>query len=239
MKYLYGPIKSRRLGNSLGINLTLPKTCSFDCVYCQLGKTGELTTSRSEYIKIKDILEELKTWVEDNRQAISGIDYFTVSGSGEPTLNTGISQLIKEIKAIPGARVAVITNACLLHDPAIREELLQADLIVPSLDAVTDSIFRKIDRPHPDIKIEDIIQGLIALRREFKGKIWVEVMLLKGINDDIRHIRKLKNVLEMINPDKIQLNSPVRSTSETDIASVAKTKLKKIKLILGEKAEII
>lgn len=239
MKYLYGPIKSRRLGNSLGINLTLPKTCSFDCVYCQLGKTGELTTSRSEYIKIKDICEELKTWVEDNRQAISGIDYFTVSGSGEPTLNTGISQLIKEIKAIPGARVAVITNAFLLHDPAIRGELLQADLIVPSLDAVTDSIFRKIDRPHPDIKIEDIIQGLIALRREFKGKIWVEVMLLKGINDDIRHIRKLKDVLEMINPDKIQLNSPVRSTSETDIASVAKPKLKKIKLILGEKAEII
>ncbi len=239
MKYLYGPIKSRRLGNSLGINLTLPKTCSFDCVYCQLGKTGELTTSRSEYIKIKDILEELKTWVEDNRQAINGIDYFTVSGSGEPTLNNGISQLIKEIKAVPGARVAVITNACLLHDPAIRGELLQADLIVPSLDAVTDSIFRKIDRPHPDIKIEDIIQGLIALRREFKGKIWVEVMLLKGINDDIRHIRKLKDVLEIINPDKIQLNSPVRSTSETDIASVEKPKLKKIKLILGEKAEII
>jgi wyosine [tRNA(Phe)-imidazoG37] synthetase (radical SAM superfamily) len=121
----------------------------------------------------------------------------------------------------------------------LRKEISKADLIVPSLDAVTQELFVKIDRPHKGLRIEDIIEGLISLRREFKGKIWLEVMLVKGVNDDIRHIRKLKEVIERINPDKIQLNSPVRTASEAGILSVSRPKLKKIANILGEKAEIV
>ncbi|MFY9401973.1 MAG: radical SAM protein [Candidatus Omnitrophota bacterium] len=239
MKYLYGPIKSRRLGYSLGINLTTPKTCTFGCIYCQIGETSELTTLRSEYIKISDIVEELKEWKNSLKGVIPPLDYITLSGSGEPTLNNKISELIAFLKAFLPIRIALITNASLFSDPLVRREILDVDLIVPSLDAVTESRFVKIDRPCEEIKIEDIINGLISLRREFKGKIWLEVMLVKGVNDDMRHIRRLKNAIDMINPDKIQINSPVRTASESGVFPVAKYKLKKIKDILGDKAEII
>lgn len=224
---------------SLGINLTLPKTCSFDCIYCQLGKTSNLTTVRSEYIKIKEIIDELREWLVSFKDGLPALDYITLSGSGEPTLNTKISDLISYLKGFSPVKIAVITNASLLADPSVRREILNADLIVPSLDAVTQESFVKVDRPHKDIKIEDIIDGLIMLRREFRGKIWLEVMLVKGVNDDIRHIRKLKEIIDKINPDKIQVNSPVRTASEGGVFSVSKVKLKKIKEILGEKAELI
>ncbi|MBN2830852.1 MAG: radical SAM protein [Candidatus Omnitrophica bacterium] len=239
MRYLYGPIKSRRLGVSLGINLTLPKTCTFDCVYCQLGKTKNLTVLRSEYIKFSEIIDELRWWIDNHKDDLAGLDYITLSGSGEPTLNTKISDLLSYLKKIPGLKVALITNASLLVQPSVRREILGADLIVPSLDTVTQELFIKVDRPYKGIKIEDVINGLIALRREFKGKIWLEVMLIKGINDDIRHIRKLKEVIERINPDKVQINSPVRTASETGVLPVTNLKLKKIQQILGDRAEII
>jgi len=239
MQYLYGPIKSRRLGVSLGINLTLPKTCSFDCLYCQIGKTGNLTLSRLEYVKISQIIEELKEWIDNGKNDLSCLDYITLSGSGEPMLNSGIGELITYLKGLSNAKIALITNASLLYEASLRKEISKADLIVPSLDAVTQELFVKIDRPHKGLMIEDIIEGLISLRREFKGKIWLEVMLVKGVNDDIRHIRKLKEVIERINPDKIQLNSPVRTASEAGILSVSRPKLKKIANILGEKAEIV
>jgi len=238
MKYLYGPVKSRRIGFSLGVNLTPYKTCNFDCVYCQLGKTVTLTNERKEYIKVSEVLDELKYWLENNREVAQDFDYITLSGSGEPTLNSGFGQLISGIRKLTAHKIAVLTNASLLVDPQVRLEMLGVDLIVPSLDAVTQNLFVEVDRPHPDIKIENIINGLIALRREFRGKIWLEVMLIKGLNDDIRHIRKLKEVIDRINPDKIQLNSPVRTTAEINVQLVPKTKLNKIKDILGEKVEI-
>ncbi len=239
MKYLYGPVKSRRLGYSLGINLTIPKTCSFDCIYCQLGKTSNITTIRSEYIKMSDIIDELKEWLASLKGAMPTLDYITLSGSGEPTLNTKISGLISYLKGFSPIKIAVITNASLLSNASIRSEIINADLIVPSLDAVTQERFIKIDRPHNGIMVEDIINGLILLRREFKGRIWLEVMLVKGVNDDIRHIRRLKEAVDMINPDKIQINSPVRTASEAGVSIVSMAKLKKIKDILGEKSEII
>jgi len=238
MKYLYGPVKSRRIGFSLGVNLTPYKTCNFDCVYCQLGKTVTLTNERKEYIKVSEVLDELKYWLENNKEVAQDFDYITLSGSGEPTLNSGFGQLISGIRKLTAHKIAVLTNASLLADPQVRLEMLGVDLIVPSLDAVTQNLFVEVDRPYPDIKIENIINGLIALRREFRGKIWLEVMLIKGLNDDIRHIRKLKEVIDRINPDKIQLNSPVRTTAEINVQLVPKTKLNKIKDILGEKVEI-
>jgi len=239
MKYLYGPIESRRLGRSLGINLTTCKTCSFDCVYCQLGKTTNLTLFRSEYVKISEILGELQEWFNSHKDDFSTVDYITLSGSGEPTLNLKISDLINQLKRLYPVKIAIITNSSLLTDTALRREILGVDLIVPSLDAVVQELFVKVDRPHQNIKIDEIINGLVSLRKEFKGKIWVEVVLIRGLNDDIRHIRKLKEAIDRINPDKIQINSPMRTTSDEGVLPAGASKLKKIKDILGDKAGII
>jgi len=239
MKYIYGPLQSRRLGNSLGINLTPFKICTFDCIYCQLGKTTVKTRERKEYLAPGEIIVELKTWLEHNPEDLKKLDYISLSGSGEPTLNISIDKLIKEIKEICQVPIAVITNASLFSDASVRSTLAAADLIVPSLDTVVSTAFEKIDRPEGSIKIEEIIVGLISLRKEFRGKIWLEVMLVSGINDDLRYIKKLKEVVDEINPDKIQLNSPVRSTAELNIKPPSKEKMNKIKEILGDKAEII
>ena len=239
MKYIYGPVKSRRLGLSLGISLTPYKICSFNCVYCQLGRTIAVTCERKEYVPVQAIVEELRAWLENNSEAAGSLNFITLSGSGEPTLNLKIGELIKEVKKISNSKVAVITNASLLQDASVREEIRGADLIVPSLDAATAEVFKRVDNPHPDIRIEDVIGGLVNLRKEFRGQIWLEVMLVKGVNDDLRQVKKLKEAIGRINPDKIQLNSPVRSTAEENIFPVNKSKLKKIKEILGDKCEII
>jgi len=239
MKYIYGPVKSRRLGLSLGVSLTPDKICSFDCVYCQLGQTTHLTAERKVYVNTEEILNELKSWLEYNSSLAEELNYVTISGSGEPSLNTQVGALIGQIKRLVRVPVALITNSSLLVDAAVRQSLGELDLIVPSLDAVSQEIFAKIDRPYKDIKIEDIIQGLIELRKGFKGKIWLEIMLVKGVNDDLRQIKKMKEVVEQINPDKIQLNSPVRATAQPDVLPVEKSKLGKIKEILGDKCEIV
>lgn len=239
MKYIYGPVKSRRLGLSLGITLTPYKICSFNCVYCQLGKTIEKTIERKEYIPVQEIINELKFWLQNYSLEAKNLNYITLSGAGEPILNIKIDQLITQIKKITAIPVAVITNASLLNVVLVRQALLGTDLIVPSLDAATPEVFEKIDRPEENIKIEDIINGLIELRKEFQGKIWLEVMLVKGINDNLAHIRKLKDMIDRIRPEKIHLNSPVRITSEKNILAVDKKKLEKFKEILGDNCEII
>lgn len=226
------------MGFSLGISLTPYKVCSFDCVYCQLGKTTNLTIERKEYIQVSRIIDEFRSWLESRKEDAQVLEYVTLSGSGEPTLNSGFGELISQLRKLTPLKIAVLTNASLMKDEEVRRQLLGADLIVPSLDAVTQDLFAKTDRPHPGINIEGVINGLVALRREFRGRIWLEVMLVKGMNDDIRHIRKLKEVIERINPDKVQLNSPVRTTAEGGVLPVAKSKLKKIKEILGDKTEI-
>ena len=239
MKYIYGPIKSRRLGLSLGLSLSANKVCDLDCIYCQWGSAGKTVFKRKEYAKVSEIISELKSWMEGNPQQTKELKFVTLSGLGEPTLNTRIGELIERVKEATGAKIAVITNSTLLGDPLVRKELLKVDLIVPSLDAIDPEIFKKIDRPNEGIKLDQIVQGLVALRKEFNGKIWLEIMLVSGLNDDLVQIMGLKKVIEEINPDKIQLNSPVRSTAEKNIYPVEKVKLEKIKEILGEKAEII
>jgi len=207
-------------------------------MYCQLGKTTIRTASRQEYVKTGEILDELKSWLENNSVESKQLNFITFSGSGEPTLNSKIGELILAIKKMTDIPVALITNASLLSEPAVRREILAVDLIVPSLDAVTPEIFQKIDQPHPQVQLEKIIEGLIALRREFKGKLWLEVMLVKGVNDGIKHIRLLKEVIDKINPDKVQLNSPVRASCEQGAFPVSKNKLNKIKEMLVREVEI-
>ncbi|MDD4980966.1 MAG: radical SAM protein [Candidatus Omnitrophica bacterium] len=239
MKYIYGPVKSRRLGMSLGITLTPHKICSFNCIYCQLGQTSEKTREIKEYIPPQEIVDELKSWLENNVLDAKRLDYITLSGSGEPTLNIAIGQLIAGIKNITLVPITVITNASLLNIASVRKALLGASLIVPSLNAINERVFTEINRPQEAIETENIISGLIDLRKEFRGKIWLEVMLVKGVNDDLRHIKKLKDAIEKINPDKIQLNSPIRTTAKENVSSLEKGKLEKIRRILGDKCEII
>lgn len=198
-----------------------------------------MTGERREYIPIQEIINELKLWLQNNSLEAGNLNYITLSGSGEPTLNIKIGQLIAEIKRAAVIPLAIITNASLLSEPLVRKALLDADLIIPSLDAVIPEVFERINRPEENIKIEGIINGLIELKKEFQGRIWLEVMVIKGVNDDLAHIRKLKDVIDKICPDKIQINSPVRSTAEDDIFDADKRKLNKIKEILGDKCEII
>jgi len=239
MRYVYGPVQSRRLGLSLGVSLTPYKICNFDCVYCQLGKTRGLVCERKEYASLEEVFGEFKAWLENNPSEAKVLNYVTLSGFGEPTLNVVIGELIHKIKTETPYAVAVITNASLLRDKEVRASLLEANLIVPSLDAATQRIFQKIDRPCEGIQIEEIIEGLIALRKEFRGKIWLEVMLVRGFNGSPGHIRKLQEAIERIKPDKIQLNSPVRTTAEKDVLPLEEKKLKKIKEILGGTCEIV
>lgn len=232
---IYGPVPSRRLGFSLGIDIIPSKTCSFDCIYCQLGPTTKKTVQRKEYVSWKKIFSQIKD-VLSSRQRV---DYITFSGSGEPTLNTAIGKLIREIKKITPIPVAVLTNSSLLSRESVRKALMNADLVVPSLDAATQEVFTQINRPHPSLKAEQIIEGLKKFRQEFKGSIWLEIMLVKGINDSPSHIRKLKEVIKEINPEKVQLNTVVRPPSERFAHPLSLKELEKIRSIIGENCEII
>lgn len=238
MKYIYGPLKSRRLGFSLGLSLTPYKICNFDCLYCQLGKTTQAVVERKEYIPVSDIVDELSHWLAANKEEAAKLDFVTFSGSGEPTLNIAIGTLAARIKEITNIPICVITNASLMSDPVVRNAISQAHLIVPSLDAATDDIFQKIDRPHPAVRLADVIQGLVELRKEFNGKIWLEVMLVRGVNDSLEHARALKEVISRIKPDKVQINTPVRITTESDIFPPETKRLQEIKAILGPETEV-
>lgn len=239
MRYIYGPVNSRRLGRSLGVSLSAEKVCNFDCIYCQLGKTKHLVTARKEYAPVIDIIREIRAWFGLYPQEAKTLDYVTIAGLGEPTLHEGIHRVIGEIKAITQAKVSVITNASLLSSKELRESLLDADLVVPSLDAADPAVFSQINRPASGFTIEKIILGLVEFRKEFKGELWLEVMLVAGVNDATGHINTLKRAIERIKPDKIQLNSPVRTTTEKDVRSVSKKRLEEIQQLLGEKCEIV
>lgn len=232
---IYGPVPSRRLGFSLGIDIIPSKTCSFDCIYCQLGPTTQKTVQRKEYVSWKQILFQIKDFLSSGQR----VDYLTFSGSGEPTLNTALGKLIREIKKITPIPVAVLTNSSLLSRKSVREALKEADLVVPSLDGVTQEVFTKINRPHPSLKVEPIIEGLKKFRQEFKGSIWLEIMLVKGINDSASHISKLKEVIEEIKPEKVQLNTVVRPPSEEFAYPLSLKELEKLKNILGKNCKII
>jgi len=239
MNNIYGPVKSRRLGASLGVNVTPYKYCSFDCIYCQLKHTTKFTLERKEYIKAESIISEVAQFFKAHPE--QKIDYITISGSGEPLLNSKVEIIIDGIKKLTNAPLALITNSALLYDKDIRHDILKADLILPSLDAVTQDVFDKIDRPvaSPRINIENIINGLIELRREFKGKIWLEIMLVKGINDGVEYASKFKEVINRINPDKIQLNIPSRIPCEAWVKIPTLRRIKKIQSILGRNCELI
>ncbi|MCK4886124.1 MAG: radical SAM protein [Planctomycetes bacterium] len=235
MKYLFGPVPSRRLGFSLGVDIIPFKVCSLDCIYCQLGRTTEKTTQRKEYVPVAAVIEELKDWVQKGGKA----DYITLSGSGEPTLNSRFGDIIDEIKKITDIPVAVITNSTLLTDEAVRNACLKADLVVPSLDAADQEIFEKINRPASDINIEEITEALRLFRQQFKGKFWLEIFFIESVNTSDEHIAQLKKAVDIIKPDKIQLNTAVRPTAEKGINPMTYETLKAIADKLGDNAEVV
>ncbi len=235
-KHIFGPINSRRLGTSLGIDAIYFKVCSFDCLYCEVGITNIKTIERKEWVKKDDIIAELKDYLAKNDKKL---DYITFSGSGEPTLNSKIGEIIDEIKKITNTKVAVLTNSSLIDDKNVQNELLKADLVVPSLDAVTETLFHQIDLPHKDIKIENIINGLIEFRKIYTGQIWLEVLVLKGFNDTDEEFNKIAQCVKLIKPDKVQINNLDRKPSY-DIAKKADFEtVEKLKKILSGIVEVI
>ncbi len=236
MSYFYGPVSSRRLGFSLGVDLFPKKTCSFNCIYCQLGKTSKKTLRRLSFANLYKLRKELREILRKKPK----IDYITISGSGEPTLHKNLDKIISLIKKETKNNypICVITNSSLLYRKDVRKELRKADLLIPSLDSASPQLFKKINRPHSKISLSKIIKGLISLRKEFKGKIWLEIMLVKGLNDTLGEAKKIKKVVEKIAPDKIHLNLPTRPTP-TKIPIPNYKKLGKIKKILGKKASIV
>jgi len=221
---LYGPVPSWRLGRSLGVDIIPFKVCSFNCIYCETGRTTNLTVRRKEYVLADLIVRELKSCLAKR----SNIDYITFSGSGEPTLNSKLGEIIGKVKRFTDIPVAVLTNSSLLGRKEVRRELMKADVVLPSLDAVDPSIFRSLNRPHPSLRIEEIIEGLIRFRKEFKNRIWLEVLLVKGINDNPREIRKLAQIIEKIRPDKVQLNTVVRPPAEEGVCPLSQGELRSI-----------
>lgn len=238
MKYVYGPLHSRRLGNSLGISLVPSKVCQFNCVYCQLKRTTVRTTKRRVYADEKEVLEEVANFFRF-KAAACRVDHITFSGSGEPTLHRSIGRLIRAVKQMTGSTIVVITNSAALIDPKVRRDVAAADIIVPSLDAVTQDVFEKIDRPVKGIKVREIIRALALLRRLFKGEIWLEVMLLRGINDSSEYLKRMQKVFARLAPDRIQINSPVRPPAESWVRPSTKKTLQNARKIFGPLSEIL
>ena len=234
-KYLFGPVASRRLGTSLGVDIVPLKTCTQNCIYCQLGISSEQTIERKEYVPIDDVLSELKDRIAEGLDA----DYITLSGSGEPTLNSGLGRLIDGVRGLTETKVAVITNGTLLSDPQVRRDCSRADLVMPSLDAGDAATFAKINCPHGDINFNAFVEGLCKFRNEYSGPIWLEVFFIDGINTDDTSIDQIKAIVDRIAPDRIQLNTAVRPGANRDVGVVNADKLTQIAKKLGPNAEII
>lgn len=222
----------------MGISTVPYKVCSFDCVYCQLKKTTEKTTQRKKYIPLGAILEEIRTFFVHNPDSFK-IDYITLSGSGEPTLYGALGALIKEIRLLTKTPIALLTNSSTMTDPKVRREMQGVDLIIPSLDAVTQDIFEKIDRPLLGMRIEDIIVGLLKFKNGFKGRMWLEIMLVRGLNDSSSYLKKMKKIVDRINPERVQINVPVRLPSENWVKLPFRSTLKKARGIFGENCDIV
>lgn len=224
-KYLFGPVPSRRLGMSLGVDLVPKKVCSLDCVYCEVGSTTKLTTDKKEYIPFSKMKEELIDYFSSNPDP----DYITFSGSGEPSLNNQIGNVLDFIKEIrPNIPVAVLTNGTLLYDKDVRKALLKADVVLPSLDAATQDVFVKINRPANGLTIDKYIKGIVDFCKDFKGKIWLEVFILPGYNDHKEELIALKKAIQQINPDSIQLNTLDRPGTVSNLHGSTREELQNI-----------
>jgi len=229
-RHVFGPVPSRRLGFSLGVDPIPRKYCNFDCVYCQVGKTTCVEAERKCFFD-REVLQHL--------QEANTVDVITFSGSGEPTLNKDLGWMLRELKKKTETPLAVITNGSLLLREDVRGDLLAADVVLPSLDAVSEETFRKINRPHPSISVDDVVEGLRTFRSAFKGKIWLEIMFVRGMNDAPEELEAFRSVLDSITVDKIQLNTITRPAPDQGATPLEASELARIGRILGPRCEVI
>lgn len=237
MKHVFGPVPSRRLGRSLGIDPVPLKTCNFSCIYCQLGRTRPLVRRRKAFFSVSAMLAEIATTLD--RHGTESIDWITFVGSGETTLHSRLGSLIRFVKAMSNLPVAVITNGSLLYLPEVRKELVAADAVLPSLDAGTETLYTTINRPHHDLSFDQHVNGLMEFRREYEGHLWVEVMLLGGVNDSPEALRDLAAVLERVEPDEIHISTPTRPPAEPWVELPNRGGLERASFAFGEIAKVL
>lgn len=227
-KFTYGPVPSRRLGRSLGVDIVPFKTCSFDCVYCQLGRTTDLTCERREYVPVKEVLRDIRRSVEKRKP-----DYVTFSGSGEPTLHAGLGEMIDHIRLITDTPVAVLTNASLLYDEDVIRDVAKADLVVPSLDAPNAALFEQINRPAKGATFDRLVSGLSNLRHRFDGKIHLEVMMIDGLTSDDGVAAELGMIVKAVRADLVEINTPVRPPAEEHARPIEPRRLRELAHMIG------
>lgn len=237
MKHVFGPVPSRRLGRSLGIDPVPLKTCNFSCIYCQLGRTQPLARKRKASFSVTEILAEVATTL--GQLGTGSIDWITFVGSGETTLFSRLGSLIQFVKSVSELPVAVITNGSLLYLPEVRRELSAADAVLPSLDAGTETLYNSINRPHHDFSFDQHVDGLIDFRKMYEGKMWVELMLMGGVNDSAEALRDIAAVLESVEPDEIHISTPTRPPAEPWVELPSREGLERASSIFGGVARVL
>ncbi|MFO7769263.1 MAG: radical SAM protein [bacterium] len=236
VRTVYGPVPSRRLGRSLGVDPIPLKTCNWNCIYCQLGRSRPLTSERREYIPADHIVQEVRGALSSRGE--SAVDWITFVGSGEPLLHSGIGELVRGVRSMTDISLAVITNGSLLYRPEVREAVLPVQAVLPTLDAGSEALYRRINRPHPDTTFEKHIRGMEAFRREFSGRLFVEVMLLQGVNDTSSALEDIAEVLAWVAPDEIHLVVPTRPAVEPWVRAAGRDGIHRAESILARAGKI-
>jgi len=235
--HVFGPVPSRRLGRSLGVDPIPFKTCNWSCVYCQLGRTAPMKVQREVFCPPDEVIQEVKAALKE--RGPDEIDWITFVGSGEPTLHADLGRMISAVKALTDIPVAVITNGSLLHLPSVREALLPADAVLPSLDAGTADLYRRINRPAKTLTFDRLIEGLAAFRSAYQGKLWIEVMLIRGLNDSAEALAALAEVLGRIGPDEVHLALPTRPPAEAWVEPADDEGIRRAVELLGGLAHLV
>ena len=234
-RYLFGPVPSRRLGRSLGVDLIPFKTCTFNCIYCQLGRTPHVTPERKAYVPINAVLDELAEWKSAGGQA----DAITLAGSGEPTLHTEFGRVLDYVRGELHLPSVLLTNGTLLHLEDVCEQASRADIVKVTLSTWDDVSLQSLHRPHPSICFRDIYEGEQKLRHRMKGQFWVEVFLVSGVNTDMNALTALSRLVKELHPDRIHINTAVRPAAEEAVTAVTREMLEKASDLLGPAAEIV
>ncbi|MBF0550729.1 MAG: radical SAM protein [Deltaproteobacteria bacterium] len=236
IRHIFGPVPSRRLGLSLGLDVIPAKTCPFDCIYCQIGKTTHHTTRPDNFVTAAELLKELRVFLD---QADCNFDCLTFSGSGEPTLNSELEDMLVGVRQLTDKPSVVITGGSLMAEATVRRALRLADVVMPSLDSAVQATFEAVNRPVPGLVVAEIIRGMEIFRSEFSGQMRLEVLFVKGYNDRPDEIEALKSAIERIQPDTVEINTVVRPPAEKFALTVGLAELEQIRAALGHKARII
>lgn len=234
-RYLFGPVPSRRFGRSLGIDLIPRKTCSLDCVFCQLGRTTRKTLTREEHVPVKEVLDEIDDWLKAGGKA----DFLTLSGSGEPTLHSRFGEVLEFVRGRANIPAALLTNGTTLHIPGVRTAACRANVVKVSLSAWDQDSFEQVNRPCAGLRFDELIEGEKAFRAEFKGELWMEVFIVDGINSLAEHVSKIAALAGKIGPDRVQLNTAVRPPAEGSVAPVPRERLEELAGLFSPRAEVI